>query len=232
MTRILRIPGLTLWAVWVVAGALGGALATVVAIAVTAPWLAYQSEQAVLAYMIAFAAVAAIFQYLVLQLVAPRRWTALLWLPATAVAIPLYLWLDERWFITIPGVVSWFGVNVAFPPPATNITILDAGVITYPLALGVLQGFVLAMTVRRWSALALWIGANLVGLLVMDQLGRFFAIAQSSPQAAGFFVIGNFLSAALYAIATGVALVLIVRPRPRAPMPSASPAVVGLQGEG
>lgn len=221
-----------LWLAWVVAGTLGGGVATLFALTWMGSWLNDGADQlAVLAYQMTFVAVAALFQYVVLQFVSAGRRAAVLWLPATVLAINLYSWLNELWMRNANDVAAWLSATfTSLDPDSTTNLIFGVSDVTYAVAFGAVQGIVLVLMVGRKAAVALWLGGNLLGLVAQLYIPRVITL---SPGAAGqAFIASSAVDTGAYAVGTGLALVLILRlgrrDRPLA-MPEPVPA---LQGQG
>ena len=212
-----RRSAVALWLAWVLAGALGQGLVSLIQAGGMGAWLANADELSLLAYGMTLVAIATMFQYVVLLRVATRRWLTLLWLPTTIAGYQLYLQLERLWFTVLPG------ISGSFDPTA----IPD---ITYPLALGVTQGILLMLMIRRWTAMVLWVAGNLVGLIAADYLGGFVSIDPHAPGVG--LVASSMIWAGAYAAATGIALGVILRMRRRAVAPPLPAAVPTLQGQG
>lgn len=222
-----------LWLAWVAAGALGGALATLLAIAWMGSWLnGNPDELTVLAYGAVFTTVAAGLQYAVLRFAGGRNLAVVLWLPATAVAYVAYLRFDEAWMVNGGSVASWLSGTVPSLDPVSTINaIMDANVVTYALAYGVLQGLVLVLMTGRKRALTIWIGGTLLGLVASLYIPRLIPLTANTP---GVMLMASSASfTGSYAMGTGLALIAILRMRRRATAPPPAPAIVPtLQGEG
>lgn len=221
-----------LWLVWVAAGAAGGGLATLLALAWMGSWLnGNPDELASLAYGIVFTTVAASFQYAVLRFAGGRIWVTALWLPATAVAYVLYLRLDEAWMMNAGSVASWLSTTIpSLDPESTVNAIMDANVVTYALAYGVAQGLVLALMTGRKPAFAIWIGGTLLGLLASTYIPRLIPLTPNPPGLV--LMASSAVFTGSYALGTGLALIVILRMRRRAAAPPAPAIVPTLQGEG
>jgi hypothetical protein len=105
-------------------------------------------------------------------------------------------------------------------------------VVTYPLALGLVQGILLVLATRRKAALAWWLAGNVAGLIASFYVP---SLVSRAPEVPGqVLILSSALEGASYAIATGLALVLILRARSAAapsPPPVLEP-VAALQGQG
>ena len=221
-----------LWLAWVAAGALGGALATLLSLAWLGSWLnGNPDELTSLAYGILFTTVAAAFQYAVLRFAGGRNWAAALWLPATAVAYVVYLRLDEAWMMNAGSVASWVSSKVPSLDLVSTINaIMDANVVTYALAYGAVQGLVLALMTGRKPAFAIWIGGALLGLIASLYIPGLIPLTANTP---GVMLMASSASfTGSYAMGTGLALIVILRMRRHVTAPPAPAIVPTLQGEG
>lgn len=197
-----RRSGLTLWVLWVVAAALGAGLATVLALV----WLAALvngSELSYLSYIGELAAIAALFQSLLLVYVAPRKKAAALWLPATVIGMCLVAPLIWDVINVIPPSLS-----MSFPP--ATYAALHAGTYmeSFGVALGLSQGLVLLFVTARKAAPVIWIAANLIALPVMGLFGGLYG---GPPGGDPSLIALSSSSNAVGAAVTGLALVLILR---------------------
>ena len=226
-----RRSGGALWLAWVLAGALGGGLATLLVVEGMNDWLYGGGQLTGLASGMVLAAVAALFQYLVLRFVAAGRRAAVLWLPATVVAYGVYVWLNTIWFGEGPNLATWLSANFRSLDPATTMDVIFTTVqVEYAVAFGICQGIVLALMTRRVASLAIWVGGNLVGLLVSIYLPTTFV---SIPAEGGaFLVASSAIQTGKYAFGTGLALAVILRVRPRAAARAGSSPAPGLQSQG
>jgi hypothetical protein len=219
-----RRSGAALWAVWVAASALGGALATLLPLAGVADLVNGSSAyDFILAYFAAFAAIASLLQSLVLVFAARRRGAALLWLPATLLGASLLFSLLNHLLLTISTSTGSF-----FYPSGTMSPILGAAYeATYALAIGLAQGLVLTLMTRRKAALAVWLVGNLLALPAT----HYFAHLNVGGEARGTtFIVSNAIFYGAYAVVTGVALLLILRlgRHSREPLaPKVAPALEG-----
>lgn len=206
-----RRSGVTLWALWVASSALGQGLATLLAFSWLGAMVNGSDNPAALpydlrlrAYFGTVTAIAALFQALLLTLVAPAKRTALLWLLASAIGAGLF-------FLLLQDGVENFSLSSTFTslPRDTASAILDESiVVTYALGLGLAQGAALALITARKMAPAVWIAASLVAL----PLSMYVAGIAIEPQGtATSFVASNALSHGAGAAVTGLALVLIFR---------------------
>jgi len=224
--------GAVTWIAWVVAGGLGGGLATLVALAGMGSWLNDNADQfAVLGYEMAFAAIASLFQYLVLQFVAAGRRAAVLWLPATVLAINVYMWLNELWMTRANDIAAWLsGTFHSLDPESTTNLIFSVSDATYAVAFGAVQGLVLVVMFGRKVSVALWLAGNLLGLVAELFIPRLIPFAPTAPGQA--FIASSAIGMGAYALGTGLALLLILRlQRPNTAVPVVD-AVPALQGQG
>ncbi|HET9782379.1 MAG TPA: hypothetical protein VFR33_11445, partial [Candidatus Dormibacteraeota bacterium] len=198
-----RRSGPALWALWVVAAALGGALATVVSLSGLATVVnGSDSPAAVFAYFGAVAAIAAVFQSILLAFVAPGKRAVLLWLVATAIGASLFFTLLQNLVFRIT-LTSWFGSLPAGMAPALISIGNDAA---YSLGLGLAQGLALVfITGRKW-ALAVWVAVS----LIVQAYSSYLPPLYIGPSRAGTsYIASNAINLAVGAAFTGVALVLI-----------------------
>jgi hypothetical protein len=220
-----RRSGPALWAVWVAASALGGGLATLLPLAGVADLVNRSSAYVfMLAYFGAFAAMAALFQSLVLIFVAPGRRAALLWLPATFVGAGLlYSQLHELLFTISNSTASFY-------PGGTISPILEAAYgATYALAIGLAQGLVLTLMTARKAAFAIWVVVNLLAV----PASHYFAFLNVTASGLRMtFIVSNAIFYGAYAGVTGVALVLILRLGRRNREPHAPTTAAALEGQG
>lgn len=227
-----RRSAVALWAAWVVAGAVGGGLATLLSLAGMGAWLnGGTDELTFLAYEVTFATVAAFLQYLVLRFATSTRRSTVLWLPATMVAITVYVGLNALWAANLNNILEW--LSTTFPgldPESTTNIVFELSGVAYALAFGVVQGLVLVVMTGRKASVGIWIGGNLLGLLTATFIARLVPFGANGLGLA--FVMSNALFAGGYAIGTGLALMLILRMRRRATAPPVPAAVPTLQGEG
>jgi hypothetical protein len=221
-----RRSGAALWAVWVAASALGGGLATLLPLAGVADLVNGSSAyDFILAYFAAFAAIASLFQALVLIFVAPGRRAALLWLPATLLGASLLFSLLNHLLLTVSTSTGSF-----FYASGTMSPILGAAYeATYALAIGLAQGLVLTLLTRRKAALAVWLVGNLLALPAT----HYFANLNVGGEARAMTFIGsNAIFYGTYAAVTGVALLLILSLGRRNREPLAPTAAAALEGQG
>jgi hypothetical protein len=221
-----RRSGVALWAVWVAASALGGGLATLLPLAGVAALVnGSRAYDFILAYFAAFAAIASLFQSLVLFFAAHRRGVALLWLPATLLGASLLFSQLNRLLLTISTSTGSF-----FYPSGTISPILEAAYeATYPLAIGLTQGLVLTLMTRRTAALAVWLVGNLLAL----PAAHYFAHLNVGGEARGTnFIVSNAIFYGVYAVVTGVALLLILRLGRHSREPLAPKVAPALEGQG
>jgi hypothetical protein len=101
--------------------------------------------------------------------------------------------------------------------------------VSYPLPLGVAQGVVLALVTRRKSALAIWIVANVLAWFPSDYVAH-LDVGLSARGAA--LVVSSAYAAGAYAAATGLALIVILRPGRRGRKAVALMTAAELQGQG
>jgi hypothetical protein len=221
-----RRSGAALWAVWVAASALGGGLATLLPLAGVADFVNGSSAyDFILAYFAALAAIASLFQSLVLIFVAPGRRAALLWLPATLLGASLLFSLLNHLLLTISTSTGSF-----FYASGTMSPILGAAYeAAYPLTFGLAQGLVLTLLTRRKAALAVWLVGNLLALPAT----HYFAHLTVGGEARGTtFIVSNAIFYGAYAVVTGVALLLIVRLGRHSREPLAPKVAPALEGQG
>lgn len=233
-----RRSGLALWALWVVAGALGGALATALAVGGLAAIVvggtepgALPYELRVLAYFGASAALGAVFQSCLLAFIAPGKWASILWLLASFIGGSLLFHLLQD----IVFDVSLTGSFAAIPPGSREALLTGGYGVTFPLALGLVQGLVLVfVTARKW-ALPIWILGQLLPI-PLDSFAhtgaRFYAVSELSAVIGANLVASNAMSEAVGAAVTGVALVVIFRLHRRDRGPDMPMPAVALQGQG
>ena len=221
MTRRRRFDIVT-WLGWVFAGALGGGLAAQLSIYWMVAFVHGPTELTTLAYLGASSAVvSALFQVPVLLVVAPRRGMALLWLPATLVAGTLFAQLLDQ-------LVSGTGATWVVLLPGTASALLFAFDVTYGLAIGVGQGLILLLATGRKRASLIWIVANLVAV----PAHAYFAHAYlGSIGSHAYFVESSAISHGAYGAVTGVALILVLRLRRRAPRHFGPKPAMELQGQ-
>jgi hypothetical protein len=179
----------------------------------------------VLAYFATFAAIAALFQSLVLMFIAPRKRAALLWLLATVIGASLV----HRLLKELVFNVSFAGALTFVPAGMATAILGGAYEATYALALGLAQGLVLAWMTARKAAPVIWVAGNLLPLPVSN----FFAHLYVGPFGRGTtFIESNAISYGAHAAVTGVALLLILRLRRRGREPFAAKAAAALEGQG
>ena len=203
-----RHTGATLWALWVVAGALGGGLATLLAVGWLGAMVSGSDDPTydlkLRAYMGTSAAIAALFQSLVLTFVAPGKRAVLLWLLATVIGAGVLSRLLEDFVFNV-SLSSWF----TSLPADTASAIRGRAYATYALALGLAQGLALALITARKMATVIWVAGSLMALAVSNDVVPHVCVG---PCGAGTSLIA---STALYngvaAAVTGLALVLILR---------------------
>jgi hypothetical protein len=221
-----RRSGAALWAVWVAASALGGGLATLLPLAGVADLVNGSSAyNFVLAYFAAFAAIASLFQSLVLVFVAPGHRAALLWLPATLFGASVLFSTLNHLLLTISTSTGSF-----FYASGTMSPILGAAYeATYPLTIGLAQGLVLTLMTRRKAALAVWLVGNLLALPAT----HYFAYLKVGGEARAMtFIVSNAIFYGAYAVVTGVALLLILRLGRHSREPLAPKVAAALEGQG
>lgn len=228
-----RRSGVALWVLWCAGGALGGGLATLLAIA----WLsgivrgstdpgALPYDLRVLAYFGTFAAIAALFQSLLLGFTVPRKRAALLWLLATLIGASLFY----RLFRDLVFNVSLTGLFAILPAGSASAVFGGFFYATYALGVGLAQGLVLVLITGRKSALAVWIAANLIALPVLDYV---YAHTYVAPAGSGArFIALSAASTGARAAVTGLALLFILRFGRRDPGPVAPRAAAALQSQG
>lgn len=215
-----RRSGAALWTLWVAAGALGGGLATLLAFA----WLGAIVDRPgeatplpydlrVLAYVGTIAAIAALFQSLLLTFIAPGKRAALLWILATFVGASLLsrVLRDLVFDVTLTDSCRSIPAGLASAPLAFEGT--------YAFGLGLAQGLVLVLVTRRKSALAVWIAGSLIALPLANYVGphTYFLL----PGAGATLIVSSAISAGARAAVTGLALLVILRLGHRNPMPVA-----------
>src|SRR5690348_8417736 len=222
-----RRSGPALWLLWVVAGALGGALATVLALAGLAAMVnASDSPAAAPAYFGALAATSAVFQAVLLAYVAPGKKAVLLWLLATAIGAGLF-------FELLPNLVfrgSLTGLFASLPAGTASFLLSGAFDAAYPVGLGVAQGLALVfITGRKWAPLV-WVAGSLIVLATSSYLAPVYV----GPFGVGTsYIASNAINRAIGAAVMGLALVLIFRLGRRDRGRLAPPAAaVALEGQG
>ena len=210
------------WLGWVIAGALGGGLAAQLSIYWMVAFVYGPTELTTLAYLGASSAVvSALFQVPVLLVVAPRRGIALLWLPATLVAGTLLAQLLDQ-------LVSATGATWVVVLPGTASALLFAFDVTYGFAIGVGQGLILLLATGHKRAPLIWIVANLVAVPAHAYFAHPYLGSIGSH---AYFVESSAISHGAYAAVTGMALILVLRLRRRAPRHSGPKPAMDLQGQ-
>lgn len=208
-----------LWTAWVVAGALGGALETLLIIAGRSGTPDNPDQLTGLAYDITVGAAGAIFQYLLLRFVTAGGRAVALWVPASVVAMAVYLQLQVFWFAAVNNFTSWLSATLPSLASATTFNaVVDGNVVTYALAFGAFQGVVLMLMTGRKPSVAIWMAGNLAALPVSIYVARLMPVDISPPPV--IQVALNSIFTGAYALATGLALVVILR------MPRLAGAVV------
>ena len=212
-----RRSGAALWALWVAAGALGGALATLFVLSPLGAMVSGYGNPAPLPYNLQFfaytgalSAIATSFQSLLLAYVLSMKRAAVLWLLATLIGASLVADLFREQFLN-------FTLSSAFTslPADTKQSLMSAGLDAFfPVGLGLVQGLLLMFLTGRKVALPIWLAGT---LLVMPLLGLVRPV-WTSPN----LFASNASAEAFGAAVTGLALVLILRlprrARPTAPV--------------
>lgn len=220
-----RRSGAALWVLWVAAGALGGGLAVLLAFAGLTAMVNGPDEFRVLAYFGTLAAIVALFQSLLLTFIAPRKKAALLWLPATVVGATVVYTLFQNLVFR----VSLTGSFALLPGGTASVILWGAYATTYTLALGLVQGLVLAVITARKMAWAVWVGGNLIAVPVSMNFMHVYV----GPLASGpYLVVSSAISHGAGAAVTGLALLVILRLGRRYRGPVAPSAAAALEGQG
>lgn len=176
-------------------------------------------------------------QYIVVRALLRRpSMTAVMWIPASVIAVVAAVCAIAIWQSTVPRtLISISGIQASLPPGFPLVAVI-VGLFVIPLAvfLGVSQGIVLSNVYRR-NVVGLWLLANLFAALVVGIVqgiqyrelanlidGRFKLDETMVATANAFYLVGTLLSGVLYAVVTAPTLLVIARPRSDA---EASPAM-------
>ena len=209
-----RRPALTVWIAWVVATAVGQAVDA-------AGLLPGNSESTDGAGVWIWSALAALplaaFQFVVLRwLLNVERRGAAAWAVATVLAVVL----------SQAAYIAWFDVLMSHVSPAEGF-VQDAMFAMpdylYPLFVGVAQGVVLAIVLRRTYAAFVWVIANPIASAVASHVtaAAMTASGINFQTAPGGYAVPELLLWGTYGAVTGAALVALTRPRA---LPATAPA--------
>ena len=215
MAVAMRRPGFTLWLAWVGAGALGAAVAA----SASQPGNEVFGEPGASYWApIVLAVPLALFQFLVLvRLVGVSVVHAGMWIGVTLVASAAGVFATSGWLFVAPEPLTrMFGVDTGM-----NI-VFTVGDYMNPLLLGLAQGVVLAWVFGRPRNAVLWVAISVAAFAVSIRL-TIFAMTASGfdlQTVSDGYVLPRVVFAALYAAVTGLALVAMVKMRPRVSAPS------------
>jgi len=220
MAYSIRRPGLALWGAWLVAGVAGSLLPVLpAAFNLRFPIVAGLSPDHAsgLSSALVGATCLALFQTIVLGALKARfSASVLMWIPvSTGATVVAYLAI-ALWQVTVPRtVISVSAIGASLPPgfPLLQVIFALFG-IAVAVVVGLAQGMLLARVLRRRSAVGLWLGANLVGAVLV---GIVFGIRLMEPvtgsdaDRTAIFLSNTLIDAVLYAAVTGAALVAFAR---------------------
>ena len=206
-----RRSGAALWVLWVAAGALGGALATLFVLSPFGGMVSGYGNPAPLPYNLQFlayagvwAAIGVLFQALLLAYVLSVKKAAFLWLLATLIGASLVSDLLHQ-------LVYAFTYSSLFTslPMSTEASLFPMAMdVINPLTLGLPQGLALMLLTGRKAAPAIWIvGALLVLPLSSPFAHLFVPPVGTQPNLIVLFAASNAEGAAV----TGLALLLVLR---------------------
>jgi hypothetical protein len=167
-------------------------------------------------------------QYIVVRALLRRpSITAVMWIPASVIAVVAAVCAIAILQSTVPRTLISISAIQASLPPYFPLFEVIVGLFVIPLAicLGVSQGIVLSNIYGR-NLVGRWLLANLVAALVVGIVqgiqfhelanlidGRFNQDGATVVTANAFYLVGTLLSGVLYAVVTGLTLLVIARPR-------------------